>query len=279
MVGASPSAAARSLASQLAPIHHARELTHLSLSFGGERIKALASARKKLNDYNVSLIGSSTSVYAGRMSGFAGAVKDYQDALLKYRKVIKTPGAARELAKRNVLSTYQKMQLKFGHEVNVVTSPLKARKGTPITSVERAVNIARSSRTATKLNVSSHVEAHNLIKFAKHAKYLGNGLAVIDFADRVGRIQNAYKAGDNWEREMFIESSSFAVSAVAGSLAVDAGLALLMVATPVGWVGLLIGGLVVAGAAAGTAMTANNLTKENAGGIYDSIMRWIGGKI
>lgn len=79
------------------------------------------------------------------------------------------------------------------------------------------------------------------MKFSQHAKFLGNGLAVIDFGGRVGNIHNSYKAGGNWEREMFIESSSFVAATVVGTLAVDAGgaaLAFLMVATPVGWVGL-----------------------------------------
>ena len=43
----------------------------------------------------------------------------------------------------------------------------------------------------------------------------------------------------NWEREMFIESSSFAASAATGIGVVNAGgaaLMLLMVATPVGWI-------------------------------------------
>jgi hypothetical protein len=44
---------------------------------------------------------------------------------------------------------------------------------------------------------------------------LGNGLAVIDFGSRVGNIHNSYQAGGNWERDFFIESSSFAASAIA----------------------------------------------------------------
>jgi len=53
-------------------------------------------------------------------------------------------------------------------------------------------------------------------------------------------------------------------------------LGLLMVATPVGWVGLIIGGIAVAGAAATTSIVVNNAIKENSGSWYDSIMSAIG---
>lgn len=87
----------------------------------------------------------------------------------------------------------------------------------------------------------------------QHAKYLGNGLAVIDFTSRAGNVHTSYKSDGKWERELFIESSSFAASALTGTVVVNVGVAMLgfiMVATPIGWVGLVVGGAVVAGAAA-----------------------------
>ena len=77
---------------------------------------------------------------------------------------------------------------------------------------------------------------------------------------------------------MFIESSSFAASALTGTSIVNAGGAVfsfLVVATPLGWVGLIIGGVAVAGIAAGASMGINQVVKEDAGGIYDSIMKWV----
>ena len=76
---------------------------------------------------------------------------------------------------------------------------------------------------------------------------------------------------------MFIESSSFALSAIAGTTTVNVGtsaLTFLMVATPVGWVGLIIGGAVVAGVAAGASLVINNEVKNNSGAIYDAIINW-----
>ena len=50
---------------------------------------------------------------------------------------------------------------------------------------------------------------------------------------------------------------------------------LLMLATPVGWVGLIIGGIAVAGVAAAASMQMNTIVKGNAGNVYDNIMREI----
>ena len=77
---------------------------------------------------------------------------------------------------------------------------------------------------------------------------------------------------------MFIESSSFALSAAAGVAVVNTGgaaLTFLMVATPVGWVGLIVGGLAVAGTAAVASIGMNNAVKNNSGDWYDSIIKAI----
>jgi urocanate hydratase len=105
---------------------------------------------------------------------------------------------------------------------------------------------------------------------------------VIDFASRVGEIQNSYQAGENWEREMFIESASFASSAITGEIVATGGAAVaeaalvcFLGATPAGWV-LVIVGLAVAGVAAGASIYANNKIKKEGGAWYDSIMKWLG---
>ncbi len=189
-----------------------------------------------------------------------------------YRQAVTSNSALKVAAKQKESMAYQKMQSQFGHELKVVTSQVRSRRGTPLTSVDRGINIARSSRNIVKLDVSNPVQTSNIVKFAKQAKYLGNGLAVIDFSGRVGSIHNSYKAGGNWEREMFIESSSFAASAVTGTIFVNAGLAILVFATPVGWFGLVMGGIAIAGVAVTASMGANYAVKENSGNVYDVIM-------
>lgn len=266
------------LIARLSTPKKAKELTNLSLSFGGDNTVALAEMTSKLHEYNVGLLGASTSVYANRLDGFTGAVKEYQDSLMAYREAIKSNTTSRAVAKEKALRAFQNLQFRFKHELNTINAGVRARRGTPLTSSKRATNIAHSSRNVAKLNVTSQTQAHNLVKFTQHAKFLGNGLAVIDFTSRIGNVHNEYKAGGEWERELFIESSSFAASAGAGILAVNAGaaaLSLLIVATPVGWVGLIIGGVAVAGASAAASITANNIVKNKSGGLYDQIMGYL----
>ncbi|MCF6363006.1 MAG: hypothetical protein L3J88_06615 [Gammaproteobacteria bacterium] len=96
-------------------------------------------------------------------------------------------------------------------------------------------------------------------------------MVLIDVGSRVGNIHNEYKADGDWERELFIEANSFALSAVASGLAVKAGTAGLMfltVATPVGWVGLIV-------TAAAVSLGMNHLVKERSGGWYDDLMKWV----
>ncbi len=266
------SAVDRDILHLLSPMPVAKELTNLSLSFGEDNTLALAEITTKLKDYNIGLMGASTSAYTKRMGGFVGTVQNYQDALMQYRQAIKTNPATKAIAKQKAMTAFQSMQSGFKHELNVVNAGIKSKKGTPLTSVTRGTNIARSSRNVAKLDVSSHLQAHNLVKFTRHAKFLGNGLALIELSSGMSNVYNSYKADGEWERDLFIESMSFGLSATAGSLAVNAGLSLLVFATPFGWAGLIIGGVAIAGVAAGVSMGTNSAIKQNSGAWYDEIM-------
>lgn len=75
---------------------------------------------------------------------------------------------------------------------------------------------------------------------------------------------------------MFKESLSFATSAIAATAVTKIGvgaLGLVMVATPIGWVGLIVGGVVIAGTAAVTSIAINNEMKSRSDGIYSTIMK------
>jgi hypothetical protein len=198
---------------------------------------------------------------------------------MEYRQAVTSNSPMKAAIKQKAHTSFQKMQSQFSNELKVVSGQVKARRGTPLTSPERATNIAKSSRNVAKLSVTNQIQANNLVKLSKQAKFLGNGLAVIDFGSRVGNIHNSFQSGGNWERDMFVESSSFALSAIAGTAAVNIGsvaLGFLVVATPIGWVGLVVGGVAVAGIAAATSIGINQVVKEDAGGIYDSIIKLAG---
>ncbi|WP_164498066.1 hypothetical protein [Nitrincola tibetensis] len=256
-----------------------RELTNLSLSYGEKNILAIADVSNRLNEYNIGLIGASTNVYVSRMGEFGQAVKEYQDALLTYRDTMRSGATplSKMAAKHRAERSFARMQVSYRHEISKVNSRSRAgRRGTPLTSSTRGTNIARSSRNVASLNLNSRIEADNLVRFTQYAKFLGNGLTVIDFTSRVGHIHNSYEAGGEWERDLFIESSSFAASAVVGSGVAKAGvlgIGFLMVATPVGWVGLVVGGAAVASTAAAASLGTNYWVKNNAGHWYDSLLR------
>ncbi|WP_320042060.1 hypothetical protein [uncultured Desulfobacter sp.] len=196
---------------------------------------------------------------------------------MDYRSAIKSNAASKVIAKQKAFRAFQNLQFQFKHELNAINAGIRARRGTPLSSATRATNITRSSRNVAKLNVTSQIQAHNLVKFTRHAKFLGNGLALIDFTSRVGNIHNEYKSGGEWERELFIESSSFALSTGSGIIAVNVGTAALgiLLATPIGWVGLIVEGVAVAGTAAAVSIGVNSYTKENSGSVYDRIMKWM----
>lgn len=174
-------------------------LTNLALSYGGENLIALSSISSQLQEYNVGLMGTSTSVYTNRVEGFVGSVKNYQSALMEYRQAVTTKSPKKAAAKQKAKLAFDKMQTSFKNEVKVVTNQVKSSRGTPLTNFERGANIARSSRNIAKLNIKIPVQADNIVKFSKHEKLLGNGFAVIDFGSRVGNIHNSYKANGNWE--------------------------------------------------------------------------------
>ncbi len=279
ILGENPSPASKSIVNQLTTSANNRELTNVALSFGGDNTIAIAEMTAKLKEFNVGVMGASTSIYANRVGGFADAVKSYQDALMEYRQAIETKSPVKAAAKQKAFNAFQKMQRDFHFELKSIKAANKSRRGIPLTNSNRALNIAESSRDVAKLNVTSQAQASNLVKFSQYSKFLGNGLAVIDFGSRVGNIHNSYKAGQNWERQMFIESTSFTASALTGAAVVKAGgaaLSFIMVATPVGWVGLILGGVAVVGVTAAASIGMNSAVKDNSGDWYDSIMDLLG---
>ena len=259
----------------LAPSQVARPITEMSLTFGEDNTLAIAAMMEQLKDYNIALTGASTSVYGERINGFAKSVKEYQVALLAYRDAKLNKAGNHNQLKQLAHRAFQRMQLQFRSELNAVTDHIRSRRGTPLTSAERGTNIARSSRNAAKLQFTSEIEAHKLVRFSQYTKLLGNGLAVVDFGTRVGKVHNSYQAGGDWERDLFRESLSFGVGAGLGIATAKVGaaaLGVLIAATPIGWIGIIVGGIAIVGVAAATSMAASELTQSHADTWYDSIM-------
>lgn len=278
LVTKGPSVMDQSTISLLSDLSTAKSLTNLALTYGEDRTLAIMELASKLHNAGVSTLGATTSVYGERMQGFSKSVQQYQSELLSYRTATKQNPAIRKVAEQRVLASFNQMQTKFRLELEGASAKSRHRlRGSPFDNPNRALNIARDSRNIVRLRLSDQLEAQKLARFAKHTKLLGNGLAVIDFGARIGNIHTTYQADGNWHKDLFIESSSFTASAVTGIATAKVGaaaLGFLVAATPVGWVGLIVGGAVIAGASAAAAMGANHIVKEDAGGVYDRVMNW-----
>ncbi|KAB7627274.1 hypothetical protein [Alkalilimnicola sp. S0819] len=262
---------------RLAPPADLRNLGELAQAHDPDTTLALAELMGRLQVFQSAGAGAAAGVYASRMDGFSRAVADYQDALLRYRKAVETDAseAVRRMAKEHVLQRFGEMQRSFRVELDAIRLRVRSRRGLPLTNPQRALNIATSSRGVSKLHVSNQAEAHALVKYSRYAKHLGSGLAVVDFGAGVGRIHNSYQAGGEWEREMFVESATFAVGASAGGITAYAGsiaLSILIASTPIGWVGVLVGGALVAASSAAVSLGSAGATRKEAGPLYDELM-------
>ncbi len=269
----------RNILAQLSAVPQDNHLADIALCYGEEQVVALAETTSKLSDFGTSFIGAASSVYVNRASGFTHAVSHYQSALIKYQRNLQEVTDPKMVSKLEVKFAFEEMQRQFQHELNLFLLQNKARKNNPVVDMHRATEFVRNSRNIAKLNIVDQVQASNVVKFSQYAKFLGDGLTVLDFGQRIGNIHNSYRANGNWERELFIESAEFVVNAGTGIVAVRAGSAILrflMIATPMGWVGLIAGGVAVAGFAAFSSMSASSIFQKNAGDIYDGIMQKIG---
>lgn len=276
LIGKEPSLLDQTIVGELVAGDASRKLTEMNQCFGADQVNDLAEFREHGAALGIGSIGTSAGVYTDRTRDFVKAVERYQKALLGYRDAVKS-GSRFQVAKRiEARRAFENLQTAFQSEMRVVKARSQARRGTPLTRAERGLNIARSSRHADKLYVANQAQAHNLVRFTRHAKVLGNGLAAIDFGSRIGKIHTSHLAGDNWHREMFVQSTSFTLGVLSGAAVVKGGLALLAAFTPVGLVGLIAAGAAIAGSGAAAGFAGDLFTKARAGEWYDAIMDWLG---
>ena len=255
----------------------AKKIVELSNAYGADNVLAMSVLFSKLSDdlsddKSTATMGSTTDFYTKRVDRFSDAVKQYQNSLLAYRDAIKSKSPDVTAARQNAETAWGQMQRGFQTELRQIKDNAGSR-GTPLTSFDRGISIARDSRNVTKLNLSSALQISKLVNFTRYAGVLGNGVAAIDFTNRIGNIQQSYEW--NWQRDLFIESSSFALGTIAGSVAVEGGVALLLAATPAGWAFLIVGGLVVVGTGAVASFMTNKIVKDGAGEKYDDLIGWL----
>jgi len=278
VVGNQPSSSDKGVMTFLSPFYVSKSINELSSVYGEDNTLALSNMFSTLSDNGVgsALLGSSSGVYTKRVGMFTDSVTDYQKALLNYRDASRGGIGSKTLAKQHVKNAFQSMQQRFQFEL--MSEKVRggaSRRGTPFSNMNRGLNIARSSRNTTKLNLSGQIETFRLAKFSKYAKLLGNGLVAFDFYNRANLVKNSYDNGGDWERDFFVESSSFVLSTLAGATTASS-LSLLVFATPVGWVALVAGGLAIVGVSAYMSISVNNGTKVAANSLYDTILKLVG---
>ncbi|MCF6364531.1 MAG: hypothetical protein L3J88_14540, partial [Gammaproteobacteria bacterium] len=195
-----------------------RNIHALSATLGQDKVVGVSSAMMALRDSTAALAGSAASVHVARGNTFTASVQHYQNALLTYRDVMHgkgAPGVTPAAVGQAIHTAFANLQKSFRYELWMTSLSQKNApyKGAALTNSTRAMNIARSSRHIQKLQLTSAIQATALGRFSQYGKVLGNGLVLVDVGSRVGNIHNEYKADGDWERELFIESSSFALSA------------------------------------------------------------------
>ena len=293
LAGSYQSSTSRSTLTQLSDPNVCQSVTDLSLCYGGENILALADVFSPLMQNNLAgVVGATTSVNATRTDGFTKAVNAYKKTLLEYGKAYNAQHKNQlniNNALRKVRHAFNKLQINFGLELEFAKKRMPPIRSvsSPLYSSNNGIHIARHNRNITQLNLNNGAQAKMLTSFASKTKFLGNSLAVIDFGSRIGNITNKHKAGGDWEREMFKESLSFAISAGVGIATVSGGIALgnaaigsamgvLILATPFGWAALLIGGAAIAAGAFTASYHTNQVAKSKSDGLYDWIMSLLG---
>ncbi len=124
------------------------------------------------------------------------------------------------------------------------------------------------SRNIKKLNLTRSIEASTLGEFSKKAKIIAPGIIALDLGVRAYDVNEVYEQGGDWERAAFVESAGFVGSAVTGIAAINAGVAIFIAMTPVGWVALIV-------TAATLSLLANNESKKFGDKLYDKVEKFM----
>ena len=216
---------------------------------GGEYLQALADF---FQTEMLGAVGAASTALESRLSNFAKAAKELQEALEDVRKGVKAklPKAKMIKLEQRVHALSKDFNHKFQTEINKFIGRVKSKKGTVYSDSERGVNKAKSGKGVKPIQFTSTKAFNNLRAFEKSANVLGKSLIVLDAGLRADKVHDDYLAGRNWQKRAAVEAAGFGL-ATAGALwvggqAVTAGLGIAMLATPVGWV-FIIGSSIAVG--------------------------------
>lgn len=250
-----------------------KDIAHLNKDFGAEVVDALAEfyqlqlspAIQSVNNFTqntaipylkremTGYAGAAATAVESRLKGFSGYVAKYQLALEQYRAAYasKANAVERRALAEKVSTAQADVNKHFQGEIKRIMATNAAKtgsRGTVWTNPERAMGLARGSKTDTAIKLQSGHNFKRVQQFQRSSNLLGKGVIALDAGLRISNVHNTYQTGGDWQRELSREMAGFgfgvAVGAYLGAAATTA-LTLALVATPAGWVVAIIGGLAV----------------------------------
>ncbi|SEA86725.1 hypothetical protein [Alkalimonas amylolytica] len=239
--------------------------------------RALRTQSAKLSKEMPTLTGAVMTSVERRLDLFGKYTLRYQQALENYRVAFqsKVRGAPlRQLAK-NVHQAHQQLNAKFRSEIQrlVMQQQTTNAKANAWTDPNRALNQARSGRSDQAIRLQEHTNLQRMHQFLRTANQVGRGMLVLDAGIRVSDVRQVQQDGGDWHRSLAQQMTGFGLGGAAamslGGLAVQA-LTVMLMATPYGWVYVIVGGVVV-GLTAG--YLADAWGKWAAGTLYDQSQR------
>jgi hypothetical protein len=239
-------------------------LADINASFGSDMLVAMASLHQDkikpllatLNHYaqteSLGLGGAAATAMQSRLDSFGKAVMKHHMALNKLHEGFKAKLPRLEIMRleNTVKSTIKALNQSFKAELNKYFPHSAGKRGTIMTSSERAIGMAKGVKTYQPLNITNGAQFGKVLTFAKAANYVGKGALILDAGFRVQGVSADKAAGRDWQRRAVMETTGFGLGAAAGAFVgggiIASTLGVALMATPVGWV-LVIGVGITAG--------------------------------
>jgi hypothetical protein len=148
-----------------------------------DKIKPLLAT---LNHYaqteSLGLVGAAATAMQSRLDSFGKAVMKHHMALNKLHEGFKAKLPRIEIMRleNTVKSTIKALNQSFKAELNKYFPHSAGKRGTIMTSSERAIGMAKGVKTYQPLNITNGAQFGKVLTFAKAANYVGKGALILD---------------------------------------------------------------------------------------------------
>ncbi len=214
-----------------------------------EQADLVAALMEFLDTYDLWSLSGDLNTYGGagvgntvnRVSGIYRAIADIDSALVELKN---TPRPQRAAAVQKVRRLYKHLHENFGFELKQILArnAAKIKKGHPLMSSQRGINLAGGRRTK-HLPLTNTNSVKNLSRFATAGRIAGKGIIMLDLGLRGRTIYNQWESGGAWQRELFGQTVGF------GASFISAGIAFSLMLGPFGVVlAIILAGVVAVGA-------------------------------